>query len=98
MNSFNQGWCDRLRGLPPQARRRLTTEVEYERGRHCAALWQFYVNGQSTITSHGGVESDTTFCNKWSYEAAISYMPDELLLAIEHEKRFCATLNQRLGL
>jgi len=104
MKSFDQGWHDRLLGLPvPQERKRLPQQVEYERGRHIAAMWQFYVRSASvesgTITSRGGVKCLTpNHALQWSYEMARMYMPDDLLTAIEHEKRFCATLNQRLGL
>ena len=103
MNSFHQGWHDRLWGIPvPQERKRLPQQVSYERGRHLAAMWQFYVRVQmreGTITSRGGVKCLTPeHALKWSYEMATMYMPDEFLLAIEHEARFCATLDQRLGL
>lgn len=91
MKPFDQGWRDYLHGLPPRAIYKKTLpSVQYERGRHLAALWKFYVEKCGrTIHSRGGVASNTQFAHTWTFEQAQSFMPQEMLEVIYAEERFC---------
>ncbi len=93
MNSFHQGWHDRLWGIPvPQERKRLPQQVSYERGRHCAALWQFFIKlkeQEGTIHVLGPDPQHATYAH------AIDHLTLDFYVMMKHEENFCATLKQR---
>jgi hypothetical protein len=78
MTFFAKGWFDYLNGVPPQAIRNNARAVEYERGRHAAALWD-YECAQSGRT-----------IKLVSYRAARLVMGVELRRMIDQERRWCA--------
>lgn len=97
---FNRGWSDRLNGIAPpetyhigrrwRGKSNTLARVQYERGRHAAALWEFYLNASgSTITAFGSV-ARTTYARKWPCKLAWAWMPDDLREALRAEERFCS--------
>lgn len=94
-HAFNAGWNDRLMSLPVPAkyeRCRTGLAVAYERGRHCAALWEYCV---STAMRDVGISAGTIHAIEPSnpppsFTKAFRTMPKELRALIRAEKKFCS--------
>lgn len=96
---FDRGWRDRLQGRPERAsyeKKSSYDRIRYERGRHCAALWQFYVASADLGTIHNAKRS-VWLSPKLTYTTALSVMPYDLRVAIELERAFCAKMNEMLS-
>lgn len=98
-HAFKAGWQDKLLAVPtpPKYERcRTGLAVAYERGRHCAALWEYTVSlagrelekamqmKKGTISNAGPSSPPPTFAK------AYRTMPKELRALIRAEKKFCA--------
>lgn len=93
---FNKGWRDRLFGLPPKVTKGLLPTIHYERGRHAAAMWEFYlVTAEQTGTIHGP-QLALLISYKRSIDEVKHVMPFELLDAIAAEERFCSLQSELL--
>lgn len=90
MKPFDQGWNDALRGLPVRATYRHTLpSVQYERGRHVAAMWLFWLKANGL--------DDMSKLRAVPYTTARRLMPTDLLNAIAAEERFCSLASETLS-
>lgn len=101
MKPFDQGWRDRLRGLPPQAKfekAKTLRRVQYERGRHIASLWLFWVEANERSEPGQGEQAKGTIhsARRISFETAFKLMPDTLQRAVYAEEAFCSTTGELL--
>jgi len=81
-HAFKAGWLDKLAGLPEPHKYsfcRTGLAVAYERGRHCAALWEW------EVTRAGG-----TITAIVPYGTAHRRMSKDLRKLIAQERKFCS--------